>query len=126
MSFINIYIKKIDEWNTHAIFLSDKQEKRFVTKRERFEKDGYELLFDSAKSLEQAMKYCEIFDVSPCECVGCGCNVETALYRGKRWIEVKHIEEREIPFNGYLCDGCANDHDLFNVVYIADYKPRLY
>lgn len=82
-------------------------------------------MWDSATSLEQAMGYCEQFEVSPCECVGCGNNVETALYRGKRWINLYEIDAREIPFNGYLCHGCANDHDIFNVSYIADYKPKL-
>lgn len=122
MSYIHIYTKQIDEFNTHAIFLSDKQEKRFVEKRERAINEGYDLLFDSAISLEHALEYCEEFEVSPDYCTNCETYTSTSLYRGKKQ-DLRFDKWR--VFNGYLCEGCANDDLLFEVKLISDYKPKL-
>lgn len=122
MAYIHIYTKQLDHFNTHAIFLSDKQEKRFVEKRENAIKEGYELLFDSATSLEHAIQYCEQFEAAPDYCVNCGTYTSTGLYRGKRF---DHHDEKWRVFNGYLCEGCSEDDSLFQVKFVSDYKPKL-
>lgn len=122
MSYIHIYIKQVDEFNTHAIFLSDNQEKRFVNKREQAIGEGYELLFDSATSLEHALQYCEEFSVSQDCCKNCGSYTDIALYRGRKQ-DLRFDKWR--VFNGYLCEGCAEDSYLFEVKFISDYKPKI-
>lgn len=123
MHYIHIYTKQIDSFNTHAIFLSDKQEKRFVEKREKAINEGYELFYDSATSLEHAVAYCEEFEVSPDYCVNCGTYTSTWLYRGKK-MDLRYDVWR--VFNGYLCEGCATDSSLFEVDFVSNYKPNLY
>lgn len=123
MSYIHIYTKTIDAFNTHAIFISDKQEGRFVGKREKAINDGYELFFDSATSLEHAVTYCEEFEVAPDYCVNCATYTSTSLYRGRK-ADLRF--DRWRVFNGYLCEPCATDSFLFEVIYVSDYKPKLF
>lgn len=122
MNYIYIFTKEIDEFNIKAVFLSDKQEKRFVAKREKFEHEGYELMCDSATSLEQAYRIAIENEAYPDYCVNCSSYVETALYQGKRYDDQ---DERFYPFNGYLCEGCGTDHMDIEARRVADYKPKL-
>lgn len=117
-----VFINTIDEFNSEAIVLDDRDEKAFWNNREELESKGVELVWDSAKTLEEAFKYAEKqYDAYPKTCTSCKSYRSVGLYRGRKY---DFEDEKWGVFNGYLCDECSRDDNLFKVEFIKEYIGR--
>lgn len=85
---------------------------------------GFELIWDSAPDAARGFDYAEEFggrtiagDPQDCgfyrhRCNGCGLYAPVTLRTGTRWHE---YHQRNILFQGYVCDGCAGDQVIFTL-----------